>query len=79
MASTPLRSANMRNTPGNQGVFGQGVAPDYEGASNKIRALIARVTLRPAEEGFKIEFQGRLALLMGASNLLEPLSQHAPS
>ena len=52
-----------------QAVFSQGVTPDYEEASNKIRSLIARVTLRPSEEGFKIELQGRLALLMGASNL----------
>jgi site-specific DNA recombinase len=52
-----------------QAVFGQGVTPDYEEASNKIRSLIARVTLRHSEEGFKIELQGRLALLMGASNL----------
>jgi site-specific DNA recombinase len=52
-----------------QAVFGQGVTPDYEETSNKIRGLIADVTLRPSEEGFKIELQGRLALLMGASNL----------
>jgi len=50
-------------------VFAQGVKPDYEQASNKIRDLIAQVTLRPSEECFKIELQGRLALLMGASNL----------
>ena len=27
------------------------------------------MTLRPSDEGFKIELQGRLALLMGASDL----------
>ncbi len=52
-----------------QSVFDQDVTADYEEASNKIRGLIARVTLRPSEEGFKIELQGRPALLMGASNL----------
>jgi site-specific DNA recombinase len=50
-------------------MFGQGVTPDYEEAAIKIRSLISRVTLRPSEEGFKLELQGRLALLMDAPTL----------
>ncbi len=52
-----------------QVMFGQGITPDYEEAANKIRSLISRVTLRPSQEGFKLELQGRLALLMGAPAL----------
>ena len=37
-----------------EAVFDQGVTPDYEETSSKVRNLIARVTLRPSEEGFKI-------------------------
>jgi hypothetical protein len=37
-----------------QAVFDQGVTPDYEEASTKIRSLMACVTLRPSGEGFKI-------------------------
>ncbi|MBG0809895.1 recombinase family protein [Methylosinus sp. H3A] len=49
-------------------VFGRGVTPDNEEAAEKIRELVAKVIIRPSEEGLKIELQGRLALLMGAPN-----------
>ncbi|QGM99542.1 recombinase family protein [Methylocystis parvus] len=51
------------------GVFGQGVTPDNEETAEKIRELVAKVIVRPSEEGLKIELQGRLALLMGAPNV----------
>ncbi|WP_084484901.1 recombinase family protein [Methylosinus sp. LW3] len=50
-------------------VFGRGVTPDNEEAAEKIRELVAKVIVRPSEEGLKIELQGRLALLMGAPNV----------
>ncbi|MGD9657987.1 MAG: recombinase family protein [Methylocystis sp.] len=50
-------------------VFGRGVTSDNEEAAEKIRELVAKVIVRPSEEGLKIELQGRLALLMGAPNI----------
>jgi site-specific DNA recombinase len=52
-----------------QSVFGGGVTPDTEEAAERIRNLIARVTVHARDDGFSIELQGRLALLMGAPNL----------
>jgi site-specific DNA recombinase len=52
-----------------QSVFGEGVTPDTQGAAERIRNLIARVTVHARDDGFSIELQGRLALLMGAPNL----------
>jgi len=53
-----------------QRVFGAGVTPHTEEAAQKIRNLIARVTITPRwDEGFSLELQGRLALLMGARGL----------
>ena len=42
---------------------------DTEESAERIRNLIARVTVHAREGGFSIELQGRLALLMGAPNL----------
>jgi site-specific DNA recombinase len=50
-------------------VFGRGVTSDNEEAAEKIRELVAKVVVKPSDEGFKIELQGRLALLMGAPNV----------
>ncbi|ARN83497.1 recombinase family protein [Methylocystis bryophila] len=50
-------------------VFGRGVTPDNEEAAEKIRELVAKVVVKPAEEGFKLELQGRLAMLMGAAKV----------
>uniref|UniRef100_Q11G64 Recombinase n=1 Tax=Chelativorans sp. (strain BNC1) TaxID=266779 RepID=Q11G64_CHESB len=49
-----------------QALFGEGVSSDYAEAADKIRNLIARVTVIPQDRGFKLELQGRLALLLGA-------------
>jgi DNA invertase Pin-like site-specific DNA recombinase len=49
-----------------QAVFGQGVSPDNREPADKIRNLIARVTVNPRDNGFKLEMLGRLALLMKA-------------
>jgi site-specific DNA recombinase len=59
-------------------VFGQGVSSDYEEAADRIRNLIARVIVSPQEKGFKLELQGRLALLMEAPNgSTQALSEYA--
>ena len=50
-------------------VFGRGVTLENEEAAEKIRELVAKVVVKPVDEGFKIELQGRLAMLMGAPNL----------
>ena len=50
-------------------VFGRGVTSENEEAAEKIRELVAKVVVRPSDDGFKIELQGRLALLMGAPNV----------
>ncbi|HXY59897.1 MAG TPA: hypothetical protein VEH76_15125 [Methylocystis sp.] len=50
-------------------VFGEGVTSDNEEAAERIRELVAKVVVKPADGGFKIELQGRLALLMGAPNV----------
>ena len=50
-------------------VFSNGVTQDLAEAAGKIRNLVARVTLMPQENGFKIELEGRLALLMQAPKL----------
>lgn len=47
-------------------VFGQGLSPDNREAAETIRMLIARVTVKPQANGFQLELQGRLALLMNA-------------
>lgn len=47
-------------------VFGQGLSPDNREAAETIRKLIARVTVKPQVNGFQLELQGRLALLMKA-------------
>ena len=52
-----------------QSVFADGVSQDLSEAADRIRRLVARVTLIPEDDGFKIELQGRLALLMQAPNL----------
>ena len=52
-----------------QSVFSDGVTPDLAEAAGKIRNLVARVTLMPQENGFKMELEGRLALLMQAPRL----------
>ncbi len=52
-----------------QRVFGDGLTPATEEAAQRIRNLIARVTIMPRDEGFSLELQGRLALLMGAPDL----------
>jgi hypothetical protein len=49
--------------------FGRGVTPDNEEAAEKIRELVAKVVVKPSDQGLKIELQGRLALLMGAPNV----------
>jgi hypothetical protein len=50
-------------------VFGRGVTPDNAEAAEKIRELVAKVVVKPSGDGFKIELQGRPALLMNAPNL----------
>ncbi len=50
-------------------VFGRGVTPDNAEAAEKIRELVAKAVVKPSDQGFMIELQGRLALLMGAPNL----------
>ena len=52
-----------------QSVFSDGVTQDLAEAAGKIRNLVARVTLIPQENGFKMELEGRLALLMQAPKL----------
>lgn len=52
-----------------QAVFGDGMSSDNREAADKIRNLIARVTVNPQENGFKLEMQGRLAMLMKAPNV----------
>lgn len=47
-------------------VFGQGLSPDNREAAEKIRKLIARVTVKPQADGFQLELQGRLVVLMNA-------------
>ena len=49
-----------------QGVFGEGLSQDNREPAEKIRNLIAHVTVIPQSDGFKLELQGRLALLMQA-------------
>ena len=50
-------------------VFGQGVTADNAEAAEKIRALVEKAVVKPIDQGFTIELQGRLALLMGAPNV----------
>ena len=49
--------------------FGRGVTPDNAEAAEKIRELVAKAVVKPSDQGFMIELQGRLALLMGAPNV----------
>ena len=56
-----------------QAVFDKGVTADTREAAEKIRNLIARVTVHPGETGISIQLQGRLALLMGAPKLYPTL------
>ncbi|MGJ0531788.1 hypothetical protein [Methylocystis sp.] len=50
-------------------VFGRGVTPDNAEAAEKIRELVAKAVVAPSGDGFAIQLQGRLALLMGAPNV----------
>jgi len=50
-------------------VFGQGVTADNAEAAEKIRELVEKAVVKPTDQGFTIELQGRLALLMGAPNV----------
>lgn len=43
-----------------------GAETSYAEAAEKIRNLIARLTVIPRNKGFKLELQGRLALLLNA-------------
>jgi site-specific DNA recombinase len=50
-------------------VFGRGVTPDNAEAAEKIPELVAKAVVKPSDQGFTIELQGRLALLMGPPNV----------
>ncbi len=50
-------------------VFGRGVTPDNAEAAEKIRELVAKAVVVPSGDGFAIQLQGRLALLMDAPNV----------
>jgi site-specific DNA recombinase len=50
-------------------VFGRGVTPDNAEAAEKIRELVAKAIVVPSGDGFAIQLQGRLALLMDAPNV----------
>ncbi|RUU03977.1 recombinase family protein [Mesorhizobium sp. USDA-HM6] len=52
-----------------QSVFGEGLSSDNREAADKIRNLIAHVTVKPRVNGFKLELQGRLALLIKAPSV----------
>jgi site-specific DNA recombinase len=52
-----------------RGAFGEGLTEANEEAAERIRNLVARVAIRPTGDGFSIELQGRLAVLMDAPNL----------
>jgi hypothetical protein len=52
-----------------QSVFGEGLTEANEEAAERIRNLVVKVTVGPADDGFSIKLQGRLALLMGAPDL----------
>jgi len=52
-----------------QSAFGEGLTEANEEAAERIRNLVARATVRPTDDGFSIELQGRRALLMDAPDL----------
>ena len=52
-----------------QTVFQDGITPDIEGAAEKIRNLISHIVIRFTEEGLDIELHGRLAKILGPTDL----------
>lgn len=61
-----------------EGVFATGISPDTEDAANRIRRLIARVTVTPTQPGFALRLEGRLSELMEAPNLYPNMRVRAP-
>lgn len=52
-----------------QSVFAGGISAYTVEPAEKIRNLIARIIIHPKENGYFVELQGRLALLMGAPEI----------
>jgi site-specific DNA recombinase len=52
-----------------QTVFQDGITSDTEDAAEKIRNLISHIVIHPTDEGLNIELHGRLAKILGPTNL----------
>ena len=52
-----------------QAVFHGGVTADTEEAAERIRSLIARIVIYPADTGLNIELFGRLTMILGPTDL----------
>lgn len=52
-----------------QAVFHGGVTADAEEAAEKIRNLIARIVIYPADNGLNIELLGRLTMILGPTDI----------
>ena len=55
-----------------QSVFQDGITSDAEDAAQKIRNLISHIVVHPTDDGLNIELHGRLAKILGPTDLFPP-------